>query len=74
MYAKDALPHLRDGAFFLLTPRLRGNGMVWNFKVLLIGKDGEEIPGAWGTAKREVERLGVLEPYFHGKAQAWRHK
>ena len=73
-YAQDALPHLLDGAFFLLEPKLRKNGQVYNWHIVLILKDGTRHDGPWGAAKRQVEKLGVLQPFFHNKAQAWRHK
>ena len=73
-YAKDALPLLKDGAIFLLEPVLRKNGQIYNWHVVMIMPDGTKHDGPWGAAKREVEKLGVLQPFFKGKHQCWRHK
>lgn len=57
----EAVTHLQNGSFFILKPVTSTRGKIKSYKIRLLSEQGENIEGAWGFAKTELERTSKIK-------------
>ena len=69
----DALPFLKEGAFFVLEREVRPSGrIVSRHRMRLMFSCGRMVEGCWNYAKREADRKRMIEGFYFGKNSAWK--
>lgn len=70
---KDALPYLEAGGWFeLVLAPMAGSRKRKIMRMKLIASDGSHIDGAWGNAKKKLERQMKLRTVITGRiGQRW---
>ena len=73
---KHALPHLENGAFFVLEPVFAKTvtNKVRTYRMRMKYPDMNTLDGSWGHPKKLLDRLGKLEKFMVNGNQAWRLK